>query len=137
MCYTKDGSKKDCMSVCDYGWSNSDARVACKELNCSSEGKKTAIKLLKQIVNIAGAHALHGLEFEDKEEVKYCVAYVNCEGDEESLFACKLVLREKPDQNERAGVNCPGYFNSCVTAFRLFFFSGSNDCKCNLNGDKN
>ena len=39
ICYTNGDLEEDCRSVCDIGWSNRDARVACKELGCSSDGR--------------------------------------------------------------------------------------------------
>ena len=44
----------------------------------------------------------------EDDEVKYWMDHVNCEGDEEYLFACNYIIRQ-PDKNDQkggAGVEC-------------------------------
>jgi hypothetical protein len=77
-------------SVCINHWTLNDVKVACRQLGIGTDGSHTTV-----------------LEREEKGE-KYWLDFVNCHGDEESLFACHhLGLGEhKCDNGERAGVKC-------------------------------
>ncbi|CAI8023636.1 Scavenger receptor cysteine-rich domain superfamily protein [Geodia barretti] len=81
-------------SVCDKHWSENDAKVACRELGKSPDGAIQGI----------------GGEFEVGEVVKYWMQDVNCNGDEESLFACvhRGIGRHSCGRRNRAKVICEG-----------------------------
>ncbi|CAI8034871.1 Scavenger receptor cysteine-rich type 1 protein M130 [Geodia barretti] len=78
-------------SLCCNHWTSQDARVACRQLGHSADGAMT-------------------MEVKAENDAKYWMDHVNCDGDEEYLFACTH-LGFTDEDNEckkgvRAGVTC-------------------------------
>ena len=95
-------------SVCANHWTNIDAKVACRQLNpqlYTSEGLVNLIVALHKNVTVGGM-VLSSMEVTSG--VKIWMDFVNCKGDEESLFECDYIIVNGKDMpcNMRARVMC-------------------------------
>ena len=95
------------MSVCANHWTNNDAKVACRQLNpqYTSEGLVNLIVAPHKNVTVGGM-VLHNKE--ETSGVTVWMDFVDCRGDEESLFECDYIIVNRNDMpcRERAGVMC-------------------------------
>jgi hypothetical protein len=74
-------------SLCCNHWTSEDAEVACRELGHLTDGATT-------------------IEVKAENGAKYWMDHVNCDGDEDNLFACTYLRSTECKKGVRAGVTC-------------------------------